>query len=68
MDSLDKLNEIKAKLGNVGPAVMAVSKQKPASAVIPLLEAGRQPKEVLLFSWAEVVGSAWRRIQPPLKV
>jgi len=42
MDSLDKLNEIKAKLGNVGPAVMAVSKQKPASAVIPLLEAGHR--------------------------
>ena len=42
MSSLDNLNEIKAKLGSAAPAVMAVSKYKPASAVIPLLDAGHR--------------------------
>ena len=42
MDPLDTLKEIKAKLGNAGPAVMAVSKYKPAEAVIPLLDAGHR--------------------------
>jgi len=42
MSSLDKLNEIKAKLGSSGPAVMAVSKYKPAEAIVPLLDAGHR--------------------------
>jgi len=42
MSSIDNLNEIKAKLGSRCPAVMAVSKYKPASAVIPLLDAGHR--------------------------
>lgn len=42
MTSLDNLNEIKAKLKDPRPAIMAVSKQKPVEAITPLLDAGHR--------------------------
>ena len=42
MTSLDNLNEIKAKLKDSRPAIMAVSKQKPVEVITPLLDAGHR--------------------------